>query len=167
MSIDAKIKPSLWFAGDAEDAVHFYTSIFPSSKIGDVARYTEAGQEEHQMKMGSVMSMDFTLHNRSFFAINGPPVFQFSQAISFTVSCEDQKEIDYYWEKLGDGAELGPCGWLKDRFGVSWRVVPKVLEEMMANGNEEQRASVSKAKSKMGKFDVEGLKRAFESDGST
>lgn len=103
MSLDTKIKPSLWFTGKAEEAVHLYTSIFPFSRITDVSRYTSAGKEEHQMEVGSVMSMEFTLHNQNFLAINGPPIFQFSQAISFTVSCEDQEEVDFYWDKLTDG----------------------------------------------------------------
>lgn len=103
MSIDAIIKPSLWFTGRAEEAVHFYTSIFPHSSITNIFRYTDAGKAEHQMEAGSVMSMDFTIHNQPFLAINGPPYFHFSQAISFTVSCADQKEVDHYWEKLGDG----------------------------------------------------------------
>ncbi|KAF2230024.1 putative 3-demethylubiquinone-9 3-methyltransferase [Viridothelium virens] len=162
MSIETNIKPSLWFAGNAEEAVHFYTSIFPSSKITDVSRYTAAGQEEHQMEVGSVMSMEFILHHRPFFAINGPPVFQFTQAISFTISCEDQKDVDYYWGKLSEGGEPGPCGWLKDKFGISWRVIPKAYEEMMGSRDVEQRFRVSEAKSTMGKFDIEGLRKAFE-----
>ena len=103
MSINDIIAPSLWFPGNAEEAVNLYTSIFPSSRITNITRYTSAGQEEHQQEVGSVMSMKFTLNNRSFLAINGPPIFQFSQAISFTVSCEDQEEVDDYWEKLTNG----------------------------------------------------------------
>ncbi|KAL8877866.1 MAG: hypothetical protein Q9198_004206 [Flavoplaca austrocitrina] len=113
------------------------------------------------MEVGSVMSMTFTLHDQAFYAINGPPVFQFNKAISFTVLCEDQEEVDHYWEKLGDGGELGDCGWLKDRFGISWRVVPRTLEDMQENGDEEQRVRVAEAKSRMGKFDIEGLEKAF------
>lgn len=103
MSIVTKIKPSMWFTGNAEEAVHFYTTVFPSSSITHVSRYTAAGKHEHKMEVGSVMSMTFTLHDQAFYVINGPPAFQFSQAISFTVLCEDQEEVDHYWEKLGDG----------------------------------------------------------------
>jgi predicted 3-demethylubiquinone-9 3-methyltransferase (glyoxalase superfamily) len=103
MATTPKIKPSLWFAGNAEEAINFYTLIFPSSTINHVSRYTEAGKDKHQMEVGSVMSMEFTLHSQSFNAINGPPIFQFTPAISFTISCDDQEELDHVWEKLGDG----------------------------------------------------------------
>ncbi|KAI9711564.1 MAG: hypothetical protein M1820_002129 [Bogoriella megaspora] len=162
MSVNASIKPSLWFAGNAEEAVDFYSSIFTSSKVTNVARYTAAGKDEHGMEVGSIMSLDLTLNDQTFMLINGPPIFQFSQAISFTVTCEDQEEIDHYWEKLGDGGERARCGWLKDKFGLSWRVVPRLLDELLQKGDEEQRARVSIAKSKMGKFDIDRLKRAFE-----
>ena len=104
MPLTSKIKPSLWFPGTAEEAVNFYTTIFPSSRITNISRYTSAGQEEHGIEVGSVMSITFTLHEQAFFAVNGPPLAPFSQAISFTVECEDQEEIDHYWGRLGEGA---------------------------------------------------------------
>ena len=163
MSVAPKIQPSLWFGGNAREAAEFYTSIFPSSKINRIETYTSAGQEHHQMEVGSDMVVDFTLNGMGFIAINGPPVFKFTEAISFTVNCEDQAEIDYYWEKLGaDGGKPAECGWIKDRFGLSWQVNPKVMDEMLKNGTEKQRTAVMEAMMQMVKMDVEGLRKAFD-----
>jgi predicted 3-demethylubiquinone-9 3-methyltransferase (glyoxalase superfamily) len=139
-----------------------YISIFPLSQISSIARYTSAGQSEHKMPVGSPMSIEFTLKDRPFLAINGAGSKIFNPGIHFTISCEDQKEIDHYWEKLGTGGERGHAGWVKDRFGLSWRIVPKILEEMQANGTEAQRERIAFAKSKMDKFDIETLHQAYE-----
>jgi predicted 3-demethylubiquinone-9 3-methyltransferase (glyoxalase superfamily) len=162
MAVSTKITPSLWFAGNAEDAAKEYCSIFPSSSITNIQRYTSAGQDKHKMPVGSAMVVEFNLNNTPFKAINGPPIFQFTPAISFSIDCEDQDEVDHYWSKLGDGGEPGPCGWMKDKFGLSWQVVPKQLGELMKAGDEKQRTAVSEAMMQMGKLDVTGLKKAFE-----
>jgi predicted 3-demethylubiquinone-9 3-methyltransferase (glyoxalase superfamily) len=162
MSAIPKIQPSLWFGGNAEEAVQFYTSIFPSSSINNIETYTEAGQDQHQMPVGSVMVVDFTLNGQKFLAINGPPIFKFSEAVSFTINCDDQAEVDFYWEKLGDKGEGGPCGWMKDKYGLSWQVNPKILDQLLKTGTEKQRIAVSKAMMSMGKLTVEGLQKAFD-----
>jgi predicted 3-demethylubiquinone-9 3-methyltransferase (glyoxalase superfamily) len=162
MSVTSKITPSLWFPGTAEEASGFYTSIFPSSSIQNIERYTSAGQDKHGMPVGSVMIVEFVLNGTSFKAINGPPIFEFTPAISFSIDCEDQAEVDHYWSKLGEGGEPGPCGWMKDKFGLSWQVVPKQLAELMKSGNEKQKTAVNKAMMGMGKLDIEGFKKAHK-----
>ena len=158
-----KIQPSLWFPGNAKDAADFYTSIFPSSRINRIENYTSAGQEHHQQKVGSVMVVDFTLNGQGFIAINGPDIFHFSEAVSFTINCEDQAEVDYYWDKLGaDGGKPAECGWIKDKYGLSWQVNPKVMDEMLQKGTEKQRTAVMEAMMRMVKLDVKELQKAFD-----
>ncbi len=126
-----KITPFLWFDTNAEEAVKFYTSIFKNSNIGTSVKYGEAGAKASEMKKGSVMVIDFTLNGQDFTAINGGPAFTFNEAISLLINCKDQKEIDYYWEKLTEGGTEVQCGWLKDKYGLSWQVVPEKLGEWM------------------------------------
>ena len=123
------ITPCLWFDTEGEEAAQFYTSVFPSSKIVDIARYGSAGPRPE----GSVMTVSFELNGKPFIALNGGPDLTFNEAVSFEVLCEDQEEVDHYWETLGEGGEEGPCGWLKDRFGLSWQVVPTRLKDMISD----------------------------------
>jgi predicted 3-demethylubiquinone-9 3-methyltransferase (glyoxalase superfamily) len=129
---EQKITPCLWFDTEAEDAAKFYCSIFENSKIEQVSRYVDAGQEIHGKKAGSVMVVAFNLEGQKFVALNGGPQFKFDEAVSFQISCRTQKEVDYFWSKLtAEGGKEGPCGWLKDKFGLSWQVVPTSLIDMM------------------------------------
>jgi len=124
MKVSSKIAPCLWFADQAEEAARFYTSVFKDSRIVATTRYSEVGREFHRREPGSVMTVEFELEGQTFTALNGGPVFTFNEAISLQIYCDDQKEIDYFWDTLTDGGQEQPCGWLKDRFGVSWQVVP-------------------------------------------
>ncbi len=153
-----KITPFLWFDDQAEQAVKFYTSIFKNSKIGSISRYGDAGPGEK----GKVMSATFQLGGQEFMALNGGPVFKFSQAISFYVNCETQAEVDLFWEKLSEGGEKQQCGWLKDKFGVSWQIVPTVLGELLNDSNAQKSQKVMQAMLKMEKLDIQGLKLAYE-----
>ena len=158
-----KITPCLWFATEAEDAAKFYCSIFENSKIDQISRYVEAGQEIHGKKAGSVMVVAFELEGQKFVALNGGPQFKFDEAISFQISCQTQKEVDYFWSKLtAQGGQEGHCGWLKDRFGLSWQVWPTAMGEMLEKGTPEQVARVTRAFLPMKKFDLAALKKAFE-----
>jgi predicted 3-demethylubiquinone-9 3-methyltransferase (glyoxalase superfamily) len=150
------ITPCLWFDTDGEDAARFYTSVFPNSKIVNVSRYGDAGPRE----AGSVMTVEFELAGRRFTALNGGSEFTFSEAISFQVSCRDQEEVDAYWNKLSDGGEEGPCGWLKDRFGVSWQIVPTVLPELLGSPDAETSQRVMRAMLQMKKIEIGELERA-------
>ena len=153
-----KIVPFLWFDGNAEEAARFYVSIFPNSKLdGDVSRYGDEGLAEP----GSVMVVPFELDGQDFLALNGGPLYHFTEAISFVVRCEDQAEVDYYWEKLLEGGEPSQCGWLKDRFGVSWQVVPTVLGDLIGGPDPEGASRAMKAMLEMVKLDIDGLKRAY------
>jgi predicted 3-demethylubiquinone-9 3-methyltransferase (glyoxalase superfamily) len=158
-----KISPCLWFDDQAEEAVALYTSIFPDSRTVSVTRYGEAGREIHGKPPGSIMTVVFELAGQSFTALNGGPHFQFSEAVSFQVLCESQEEVDHYWEKLGSGgdARAQQCGWLKDRFGVSWQVVPAVLTEMLNDPDSERSERVMQAVLRMQKLEIEPLRRAF------
>ena len=157
-----KITPCLWFDTEAEDAAKFYCSIFENSKIEQVSRYVEAGQEIHGKKAGSVMVVAFQLEGQKFVALNGGPQFKFDEAVSFQISCSTQKEVDYFWSRLtAGGGQEGPCGWLKDRFGLSWQVVPDQLIEMMLDKDAKKVARVTEAFLQMKKFDIEALKRAY------
>ena len=159
---EQKITPCLWFDTEAEDAAKFYCSIFENSKIEQVSRYVDAGQEIHGKKAGSVMVVAFNLEGQKFVALNGGPQFKFDEAISFQISCRTQKEVDYFWSKLtAEGGKEGPCGWLKDKFGLSWQVVPTSLIDMMLDKDANKLARVTNAFLKMKKFDIEALKRAF------
>ena len=154
------ITPFLWFDNQAEEAANLYVSLFPNSKIHGVTRHGEAGPGEP----GSVMTVDFELDGRPFVALNGGPQFQFTEAISFLINCENQDEVDELWEKLSDGGEKGPCGWLKDRYGVSWQVVPTLLEEYIRDPDPEKSQRVMQAMMQMGKIEIEPLKRAYEGE---
>jgi predicted 3-demethylubiquinone-9 3-methyltransferase (glyoxalase superfamily) len=159
-----KIVPCLWFDDQGENAVNLYVSIFPNSRIGEVSRYGKEGFEIHGREAGTVMTVEFFLDGQRFVALNGGPLFKFNEAISFQIHCDDQKEIDHYWEKLTDGGEEGPCGWLKDRFGLSWQVVPQVLPEMLMSKDHAASQRVTKAFLQMKKFDIAALKRAYEGE---
>jgi predicted 3-demethylubiquinone-9 3-methyltransferase (glyoxalase superfamily) len=157
-----KITPCLWFDGQAEQAAQFYTSIFPESKILTVSRYGESGQEVHGQKAGTAMLVEFTLDGQKFSALNGGPLFRFSEAISFMVSCETQAEVDHYWSKLSEGGDpdAQQCGWLKDRFGLSWQIVPRVLGELMSDPDPARAGRTMQTMLKMKKLDIAALERA-------
>ncbi|MFE1341707.1 VOC family protein [Streptomyces sp. NPDC058733] len=148
----------LWFDGQAEEAAHYYVSIFKNSSIGRIGRYTEAGPGP----AGSVIAVDFTANGQKFVALNGGPQFTFSEAISFQIFCDSQEEVDHYWTKLTDnGGEPGPCGWLKDKYGVSWQVVPNGLIDMISDPDQEKAARTMKAMMAMGKLDKAALEKAY------
>jgi predicted 3-demethylubiquinone-9 3-methyltransferase (glyoxalase superfamily) len=157
-----KITPCLWFDTEAEDAANFYVSIFKDSRIRSVNRYNKAGTEVHGKPAGSVMAVEFEIEGQKFVGINGGPQFKFSEAISFQIHCKDQQEIDYYWSRLTEGGKEVACGWLKDKFGLSWQVVPRQLAEMMSSGDMAKTERVVAAFMKMKKFDIAELRRAFE-----
>ena len=160
--IAQKITPFLWFDNQAEEAVNFYTSIFENSKIGSAARYDEEGSKAAGRPKESVMTVAFQLAGQDFVALNGGPVFKFSEAVSFVVNCESQKEVDHFWEKLSAGGEEVQCGWLKDKFGLSWQVVPTVLSEMLQDKDAQKAKRVMAAMLKMKKIDIAELRRAYE-----
>lgn len=153
-----KITPCLWFNGNAEEAVNFYVSVFKNAEVLGTERYTEVGPGEP----GSVVTVTFRLDGQEFVALNGGPEFTFSEAISFIIDCESQAEVDEYWAKLTEGGEPGPCGWLKDKFGVSWQVVPRVLNEMLQDEDRERADRVMRAMLQMGKIEVDELQRAYQ-----
>jgi predicted 3-demethylubiquinone-9 3-methyltransferase (glyoxalase superfamily) len=157
-----RITPCLWFDDQAEEAAKLYVSIFKNSKIGTIARYGEAGREIHKMPAGSVMTVAFELDGQTFTALNGGPVFKFTEAVSFQVNCDTQKEVDYYWEKLSAGGDAAAqqCGWLKDRFGLSWQIVPRVLPELLTDPDPAKSQRAMSAMLKMKKLDIDELKRA-------
>jgi len=163
MALARPITPCLWFADQAEEAARFYTSIFRNSKIGKITRYGEAGREVHRRPPGSVMTIDFELDGHPFTALNGGPVFQFNEAISLVITCKDQKEVDYYWDKLSQGGDpkAQQCGWLKDKYGVSWQVVPAALLEMFGDKATGKSERAMEAMLKMKKLDVAALERAY------
>jgi predicted 3-demethylubiquinone-9 3-methyltransferase (glyoxalase superfamily) len=163
MPLVQRITPCLWFDSKAEDAARFYASIFPKSKIVAVTRYGQAGHEIHGRPAGSVMTVEFELDGHSFTALNGGPVFQFNEAISFQVLCDTQDEIDRYWAKLSEGGDpkAQQCGWLKDRFGVSWQVVPRGMAEMLRNPGSEAAERAMAAVLRMKKLDIAELQRAY------
>lgn len=151
-----KVTPWLWFDTESEQAAELYTSVFPNSRILEVTRYGSAGPREE----GLAMTVSFELDGQRVCALNGGPDFKHSEAFSFQIDCDDQDEVDYYWEKLGEGGEHGPCGWLKDRFGLSWQVVPKRLPELLADPDREKAQRVMGAMLKMGKIEVDELEQA-------
>ena len=157
-----RITPFLWFDGNAEEAVKFYVSIFKNSKIGSVSRYDEETAKASGRPKGTVMTVSFELEGQEFTALNGGPEFKFTEAISFVVNCETQAEVDDFWEKLSAGGQEVQCGWLKDKFGVSWQVTPRVLMEMLYDKDPEKSKRVMAAMLKMTKIDIAGLKRAYE-----
>ena len=150
----------LWFDGQAEEAANYYTSIFENSKLGRVGRYTEAGPGEP----GSVIAAEFVLNGQKFVGLNGGPQFTFSEAISFQIFCGDQDEIDHYWGKLSEGGEESQCGWLKDRYGVSWQVLPDGLLEMLGDEDPERAKRTTEAMLAMGKLDMAALKKAYDGE---
>ena len=163
MTVHIRIQPCLWFDTQAEEAAKFYTGIFPDSKITDVARYPAVGQEIHGKAAGSVMTVAFLLDGQPFTALNGGPVFKFNEAVSLMVMCDTQAEVDHYWEKLGAGGDpdARQCGWLKDRFGVSWQIVPRGMDRMMSDPDPKKRERAFAAMLKMKKLDIAELERAF------
>jgi predicted 3-demethylubiquinone-9 3-methyltransferase (glyoxalase superfamily) len=159
-----KITPFLWFDDEAEEAVNFYVSIFGNSKITGITRYGEAGSEVAGRPEGTVMTVAFQLEGQEFVALNGGPVFTFSPAISFVVNCETQDEVDRLWAKLSEGGdeEAQQCGWLKDKYGLSWQIVPTILGEMLQDKNAEKSERVMKAMLQMKKIDIEDLRQAYQ-----
>src|SRR2546422_3615202 len=157
-----KITPFLWFDDKAEEAVNFYVSIFNNSKIGSITRYGDEAAEVSGRPKGTVMTVAFQLEGQEFMALNGGPHFKFTEAISFVVKCETQEEVDDLWEKLSEGGgEKIQCGWLKDKYGVSWQIVPTILGEMISDPNRAKSQRVMEAMLKMKKIEIEGLKRAY------
>ena len=152
------ITPCLWFDHQAEEAANLYTSIFKNSRIGQISRYGKEGFEIHRKKAGTVMVVSFQLDGQNFTALNGGPQFKFTEAISLQITCDTQKEIDHYWSKLSEGGIEGACGWLKDKYGVSWQVVPSILPKLL--GDPEKSERVTKAFLQMKKFDINSLLNA-------
>jgi predicted 3-demethylubiquinone-9 3-methyltransferase (glyoxalase superfamily) len=159
-TIKHKISPCLWFDSQAEDAAKFYTAVFDNSRITTVARYGEAGREVHGRPPGSVMTVAFELQGQPFLALNGGPLFRFSEAVSFQVFCDSQNEIDYFWNRLSEDGAAGQCGWLKDKFGLSWQVVPSMLPELIGGADPAALERLMTAVMAMRKFDLAELKRA-------
>jgi predicted 3-demethylubiquinone-9 3-methyltransferase (glyoxalase superfamily) len=153
-----KITPFLWFDDKAEEAVRFYTSVFKNSKISGMTRYGDAGPGPK----GTVLTAAFQLDGQEFVALNGGPMYKFSPAISFVVNCETQEEVDHYWDKLSAGGEKVQCGWLKDKYGVSWQIVPTILTKLLQDKDAEKTKRVMQAMMQMVKLDINGLKRAYE-----
>lgn len=158
-----RITPCLWFDDQAEEAAGFYTGIFPNSRIVKISRYGEAGHEFHGKPPGSVMTVAFELDGQTFTALNGGPVFKFNEAVSFQVNCETQEEVDHYWNRLSAGGDetAQQCGWLKDRYGASWQIVPRVLTEMLADSDTEKSQRATAAMLRMKKLNIDELKRAY------
>ena len=164
MAITNRITPCLWFGEEAEEAARFYTGIFENSRITRITRYGTAGFEVHQRPVGSVMVVAFELDGQKFTALNGGPLFEFNEAISFEVNCATQEEIDYYWEKLSAGGDpkAQQCGWLKDRYGLSWQVVPEMMDELFADAESPAAQRTMEAMLQMKKLDIAELRRAYD-----
>jgi predicted 3-demethylubiquinone-9 3-methyltransferase (glyoxalase superfamily) len=164
MPLIQKITPCLWFDDQAEEAAKFYTEIFKNSKIKKISRYGKEGYEIHRKREGSVMTVEFELDGQPFTALNGGPIFKFNEAISFQVDCATQEEVDYYWENLSKGGDENAqqCGWLKDKYGLSWQIVPRPLLEMLNDPDAKKSQRVMAAMLKMKKIEIETLKRAYE-----
>lgn len=158
-----RITPNLWFENQAEEAANFYVSVFKNSKIGRILRYTEEGFEIHKMPAGTVMTIEFTLDGQDFVGLNGGPVFKFNEAVSFIINCENQEEVDHYWNKLTEGGDPASqvCGWLKDKFGVSWQVVPTILSKMIADPDKAKANRAMHAMLQMKKLDIATLEKAY------
>jgi predicted 3-demethylubiquinone-9 3-methyltransferase (glyoxalase superfamily) len=158
-----KITPFLWFDDQAEEAVNFYASIFRNSKIGRIFRYTEETAEKTGRPVGSVLTIEFEIEGQNFVALNGGPLFKFNESISFVVNCKTQDEVDYFWERFtADGGEESACGWLKDKFGVSWQIVPTVLIDMLHDTDGEKSGRVMQAMMQMRKLDIKTLKDTYD-----
>jgi predicted 3-demethylubiquinone-9 3-methyltransferase (glyoxalase superfamily) len=164
MATTQPVVPCLWFDSQAEEAARFYTGIFKNSKIGTITRYTEAGREAHGRPAGTVMTVEFELNGQTFTALNGGPHFKFNEAVSFQIMCRTQEEVDHYWNKLSQGGDPNAqqCGWLKDKYGLSWQVVPTVLVELMKDPDKEKSGRTMEAMLQMKKLDIAALKRAYE-----
>ena len=156
-----KITPFLWFDNQAEEAVKFYTSIFKNSKIGKTARYDKAGEKVSGRPAGSVMTVEFQLEGQEFVALNGGPIFKFTEAVSFVVNCKTQAEVDKFWKKLSAGGKEVQCGWLTDKYGISWQIVPTLLGELLSGKDAAKSQRVMKAMLKMVKLDIKKLKQAY------
>ena len=157
-----KITPFLWFDNQAEEAAKFYTSVFKNSKVGKILRYDEAAAKAAGGPVGSVLTIEFEIEGQKFTALNGGPQFKFNESVSFVVNCETQKEVDYFWEKLtADGGKESACGWLKDKFGLSWQITPRALIEMLQDKDAEKAERVMKAMLQMEKIDIKKLKEAY------
>ena len=155
-----KITPFLWFDNQAEEAVNFYTSVFKNSKMGKVSRYDEASSKASGRPAGSLMTASFQLDGQEFIALNGGPHFKFTEAVSFVVNCETQEEVDYYWDKLTEGGQESVCGWLKDKFGLSWQVVPTALSKFLSNPDPQKSQKVMQAMLQMKKIIIADLEKA-------
>ena len=161
MQMSAKmIMPCLWFDTQAEAAANHYVSIFKNSTVGKISRYGKEGKDIHGKEAGSVMTVEFEIAGQKLVALNGGPHFKFNEAVSFQIHCETQAEVDYFWSQLSQGGQEGPCGWLKDKFGLSWQVVPTILPEMLKDENSEKAGHVMKAMLQMRKIDIAALKQA-------
>ena len=157
-----RLTSCLWFDGNAEAAARFYVSVFRNAKLGRISHYPKEGQEVHEQPEGRVLVVEFELEGQKFIGLNGGPQFKFSEAISFVVNCDTQAEIDYYWEKLGgDGGQPGPCGWLKDKFGLSWQIAPSKVGDWITDADKSKSARVFAEVMKMGKLDIAVLEKAF------
>jgi predicted 3-demethylubiquinone-9 3-methyltransferase (glyoxalase superfamily) len=163
-TITQKITPFLWFDTQAEQAAEFYTSVFENSRIKQINRYGHAGKDTHGLEAGTVMTVEFEICGQTFMALNGGPLFKFSEAISFAIACESQDEIDYFWTKLSQGGEESRCGWLKDKYGLSWQVVPAALPQILRDADAAARDRVMDAVLKMKKFDLQKLKQAYKGE---
>ena len=157
-----KITPCLWFDRQAEEAARFYTAIFRNSKILNISYYGEAGQDIHGQAPGTVMTVSFELEGHAFTALNGGPIFKFNEAVSFMVNCTDQAELDFYWDKLSAVPEAEQCGWIKDRYGLSWQITSAEIDEMLYKGTQEQADRVTKAFMPMKKLNLRKIKEAYE-----
>ena len=158
-----KISTCLWFDDQAEEAVKLYTSVFKNSKTGSILRYDEASAKASGRQAGSVLTITFELEGRPFMALNGGPMFKFTEAISLIVNCDDQGEVDYYWEKLtANGGQESMCGWLKDKFGLSWQITPKIMEKMLTDKDPAKAKRAMEAMLQMKKLDIATLEKAFE-----
>lgn len=157
-----KITPNLWFDTQAEEAAKYYTSVFKNSKVGNVSRYGKEGFEVHKIPEGTAMTVEFELDGMSFLALNGGPVFKLNEAVSFIVSCKDQEEVDYYWQKLSAVPENEQCGWCKDKFGLSWQIVPKQMGELMGDPDPVRAGRVMQAMLKMHKIVIADLQKAYD-----
>jgi predicted 3-demethylubiquinone-9 3-methyltransferase (glyoxalase superfamily) len=156
-----KIMPCLWFDTEGEAAAKHYVSIFKNSKIGRIGRYSDVGKEFHGKSAGAVMTVEFELEGQKFLALNGGPQFKFDEAISFQVFCDTQAEVDYFWSKLSEGGSEGPCGWLKDKFGLSWQIVPSMVPDMLQDESSEKAKRVLSAIFQMKKIDIAALEKAY------
>jgi predicted 3-demethylubiquinone-9 3-methyltransferase (glyoxalase superfamily) len=159
-----KISNCLWFDKQAEEAAKYYISVFPNSKIKEISHYDEASAKVSEMPEGTVLTVSFDLDGQEFLGLNGGPIFKFSEAISFVVNCKDQEEVDHYWEKLSAVPESEQCGWCKDKFGVSWQVVPSILAEQLNDPDKEKAGRVMQAMLQMKKIDIEALKKAYNNE---